>query len=40
VPQYPILSLLSSDYELANAPGDAKSLPQHSYVDWMQIWEY
>ena len=36
--QYPILSLLSSDYELENLGSESK-LPQHSYVDWMQIWE-
>jgi beta-glucanase (GH16 family) len=38
IKQYPILSLLSSDYELENLGKESK-LPQHSYVDWMQIWE-
>lgn len=37
VRQYPILSLLSSDYGL-HLSGDAK-LPQHSYVDWIRVWE-
>ena len=35
---FPILSLLSSDYELENLGSESK-LPQHSFVDWMQIWE-
>ena len=38
VPQYPILSLLSSDYELENLGSDSL-LPQHMYVDWLQFWE-
>ena len=38
VAQYPILSLLSSDYELPNLGGD-KRLPQHMYVDWVQFWQ-
>ena len=37
-PEFPILSLLSSDYELPALGGDNK-LPQHSYVDWVRIWE-
>ena len=37
-PEFPILSLLSSDYELPALGGD-KKLPQHSYVDWVRIWE-
>jgi len=37
-PQYPILSLLSSDYELENLPREGL-LPQHMYVDWVQVWE-
>lgn len=35
-PQFPILSLLSSDYELKNLDGD---LPQHMDVDWVRVWE-
>jgi beta-glucanase (GH16 family) len=38
VPQYPILSLLSSDYELEKL-GSESRLPQHMYVDWVQFWE-
>ena len=38
VPQYPILSLLSSDYELKNLGGENR-LPQHMYVDWMAMWQ-
>ncbi|WP_162794587.1 glycoside hydrolase family 16 protein [Nocardioides houyundeii] len=37
-PQYPILSLLSSDYELSQLGGE-KKLPQHMYVDWVRVWE-
>ena len=37
VPEYPILSLLSSDYELPNLGGEDR-LPQHLYVDWVQFW--
>ncbi len=37
-PEYPILSLLSSDYEIPNLGSDNK-LPQHSYVDWVRIWQ-
>ncbi len=35
--QYLILSLLSSDYELAEMKD--KQLPQHMYVDWVRVWE-
>jgi len=38
VEQYPILSLLSSDYELEDLGGEQR-LPQHMYVDWVQFWE-
>ncbi|WP_344305661.1 glycoside hydrolase family 16 protein [Nocardioides bigeumensis] len=38
IAQYPILSLLSSDYELPNLGGDRR-LPQHMYVDWLQMWQ-
>ena len=38
IAQYPILSLLSSDYELPNLGGE-KRLPQHMYVDWVQLWQ-
>ncbi|WP_110180435.1 glycoside hydrolase family 16 protein [Nocardioides solisilvae] len=37
-PQYPILSLLSSDYELSDL-GNERKLPQHMYVDWIRVWE-
>lgn len=37
-PQYAILSLLSSDYEIKSLGGD-KKLPQHMHVDWMRVWE-
>jgi hypothetical protein len=36
-PEYLILSLLSSDYELPNLSGES-NLPQHMYVDWVQFW--
>ncbi len=36
-PEYLILSLLSSDYELPNLGGEDR-LPQHMYVDWVQFW--
>lgn len=36
--EYLILSLLSSDYELARLGGDHR-LPQHMYVDWVRYWE-
>ena len=35
--QYPILSLLASDYELSEMKD--KQLPQHMYVDWIRVWE-
>jgi hypothetical protein len=38
IEQYPILSLLSSDYELPKLGGERR-LPQHMYVDWVQFWE-
>jgi hypothetical protein len=37
VPQYLILSLLSSDYELPQISD--RQLPQHMYVDWVRVWE-
>ena len=37
VPQYLILSLLSSDYELPQIQD--RQLPQHMYVDWVRVWE-
>jgi hypothetical protein len=36
-PEFLILSLLSSDYELGALGGDAH-LPQHVDVDWVQVW--
>ena len=36
-PQYPILSLLASDYELSYMKD--KQLPQHMSVDWLRIWQ-
>ncbi len=33
-PEFLILSMLSSDYELPWS----QSLPQHAYVDWVQVW--
>lgn len=38
VGQYPILSNLSSDYEIPGL-GDERRLPQHTYVDWIRVWE-
>ncbi|MEO6509750.1 MAG: glycoside hydrolase family 16 protein [Nocardioides sp.] len=38
VPEYPILSLLSSDYELKKI-GDEKNLPQTMNVDWIRTWQ-
>ena len=38
VAQYPIVSLLSSDYEIPGL-GNEKRLPQHAYVDWVRVWE-
>jgi beta-glucanase (GH16 family) len=37
VPQYLILSLLSSDYELPQISD--RQLPLHMYVDWVRVWE-
>ena len=37
-PEYPILSLLSSDYELRKLP-DPGDLPQTMHVDWVRFWE-
>ena len=37
-PQFAILSLLSSDYELDHL-GSEKKLPQHMYVDWIRVWD-
>ncbi len=36
-PQYPILSLLASDYELSLMKD--KQLPQHMSVDWLRVWQ-
>jgi hypothetical protein len=36
-PQYPILSLLASDYELSHMKDE--QLPQHMQVDWLRIWQ-
>ncbi len=38
VRQYPILSLLSSDYELKKLKGD-RNLPQAMSVDWIRFWQ-
>ncbi len=38
VPEYPILSLLSSDYELPKLPKDS-DLPQTMNVDWIRMWQ-
>jgi beta-glucanase (GH16 family) len=39
--EYPILSVLSSDYELAKLPDrdEKKNLPQTMYVDWIRTWQ-
>ncbi len=37
VPEFLILSLLSSDYELQQLGGD-DNLPQHMDVDWVKVW--
>jgi beta-glucanase (GH16 family) len=41
VPEYPILSILSSDYELSKLPGkdEKKNLPQTMEVDWIHTWQ-
>ena len=36
-PEFLILSLLSSDYELQHLK-DEKNLPQHMDVDWARVW--
>ena len=36
-PQFPILSLLASDYEIPKMKD--RRLPQHMYVDWVRVWE-
>lgn len=36
-PEFMLLSMLSSDYELAMLGNNP--LPQHSYVDWVQFWQ-
>ncbi|GGD20550.1 glycoside hydrolase family 16 protein [Nocardioides daphniae] len=38
-PQFPILSNLSSDYELGRLKNGDKDLPQHMKVDWLRVWE-
>ncbi len=38
VPQFPILSLLSSDYELRKLGGEF-NLPQTMSVDWIRFWQ-
>ena len=35
--QYPILSILASDYEIPKMK-DSR-LPQHMFVDWVRVWE-
>jgi hypothetical protein len=37
-PEFPILSLLSSDYELEHLGGE-KNLPQTMSVDWLRFWQ-
>ncbi len=37
-PEFPILSVLSSDYELENV-GKTSNLPQTMQVDWLKFWE-
>lgn len=37
--QFPILSLLSSDYEISQMKGGDKSLPQTMNVDWIRLWQ-
>ena len=38
MPQFPILSLLSSDYELKKLKGEG-NLPQTMSVDWIRFWQ-
>ncbi|HXH79725.1 glycoside hydrolase family 16 protein [Nocardioides sp.] len=37
--QYPILSLLSSDYEISQMKGGDAKLPQTMNVDWVRLWQ-
>ncbi len=37
-PQYPILSMLASDYEISKIVKDSK-LPQSMSVDWIRVWQ-
>lgn len=37
--QFPILSLLSSDYEISQMPKGDKKLPQTMNVDWVRLWQ-
>ena len=37
--QFPILSLLSSDYELSQLKGGDRKLPQTMNVDWLRLWQ-
>jgi beta-glucanase (GH16 family) len=37
--QFPILSLLSSDYELFQMKGGDSRLPQTMNVDWLRLWQ-
>ena len=41
VPEFPILSVLSSDYELSKLPDrdEKKNLPQTMTVDWIRTWQ-
>jgi hypothetical protein len=41
VPEFPILSVLSSDYELSKLPDrdEKKNLPQTMTVDWIRAWQ-
>ncbi len=39
-PEYPILSILASDYELGKLPDpEKKNLPQTMTVDWVKTWQ-
>lgn len=40
-PEYPILSILTSDYELGKLPkrDEKNNLPQTMYVDWVKTWQ-
>lgn len=37
-PEFPILSLLASDYEISQLGGDSR-LPQTMHVDWIRLWQ-